>query len=65
MVVDNVVKQEEKDRLPSFMAILSNLFFNNFLQKVLRYYTYKLSIVHELLPYDLRSRHIFVLQFLA
>ncbi|GFY19244.1 uncharacterized protein TNCV_4226081 [Trichonephila clavipes] len=35
------------------------------MRNILRYYPYKLQLVHELLPHDFETRHLFSLQFLA
>ncbi|GFT07403.1 transposable element tc3 transposase [Trichonephila clavipes] len=35
------------------------------MRNILRYYSYKLQLVQELLPHDFETRHLFSLQFLA
>ena len=37
----------------------------NIMRRILRYYTYKLHLVHELLSLDFESQHLFSLQLLA
>ena len=37
----------------------------NIIRRILRYYSYKLQLVQELLPRDFESPHLFSLQFLA
>lgn len=74
-VVDDVATQVEEDRSQtigstSVRRIAASVdqprsTVHKILQKVLRYYPYKLSLLQQLLPADLDSRQTFALRFLA